>query len=286
MGAVSRRARRPRGCTLARLEACNPLEHRSRIPRCLARAGGRSFRSHYRRLRDRVVQAGPPPLGGVRPADGGRARCACSRRRDPLPRHTACDRARTEDDLDQPAGRAAGTPPGRRAPLPERAHARARVAGARMNVRPITLGDYQAIVDLMIEHEEHLFGQASPLTVNDLREWLSRNQRETDSWLYEDDGEVCAAGWCDSAPSGEVAVGIGVVRPGWKGRGIGSELVTRSEATAGRLGVSRIHQFAMGADDGGRALFVARGYRDVRHFFSMAIELAERPDAPRLAVEP
>jgi GNAT superfamily N-acetyltransferase len=154
-----------------------------------------------------------------------------------------------------------------------------------VNVRPIALSDYQAIVDLMIEDEEQLFGQASPLTVNDLREWLSRNERETDSWLYEDAGKLCAVGWCDAAPGGEVAVGIGIVRPGWKGKGIGSELVTRSEAAAARHGISRIHQFAMGADDGGRALFLARGYRDVRHFFSMAIELTERPDPPRFDID-
>jgi GNAT superfamily N-acetyltransferase len=155
-----------------------------------------------------------------------------------------------------------------------------------MNVRPINDGDYQVIVDLMIEDEKELFGEASPLTVNDLREWLSRNQHETDSWLYEDDGTLCAVGWCDVAPAGEVAVGIGIVRPGWKGQGIGGELVRRSEATAARHAVSRIHQFAMGPDEGARGLLLARGYRDVRHFFSMAIELAERPDAPSFGVEP
>jgi GNAT superfamily N-acetyltransferase len=154
-----------------------------------------------------------------------------------------------------------------------------------VNIRPIATDDYQAIVDLMIEDEEHLFGKASPLTVNDLREWLSRTKLEADSWLYENDGTTCAVGWCDAAPSGDVAVGIGIVRPGWKGKGIGAELVNRSEEAAARHGVSRIHQFAMGADDAGRALFLARGYRDVRHFFSMAIELTERPDAPGFDIE-
>jgi mycothiol synthase len=155
-----------------------------------------------------------------------------------------------------------------------------------MNVRPIADGDYQAIVDLLVEDEKHVFGKASPLTVNDLREWLSRTQFETDSWLYEDGAEVSAVGWCDSAPGGDVAVGIGVVRPGWKGRGIGSELADRSEACAARQGVVRMHQFALGADAGARGLFLGRGYRDVRHFFTMAIELTDRPDAPSIGIEP
>ena len=155
-----------------------------------------------------------------------------------------------------------------------------------MNVRPITAVDYQAVVDLLIEDEEHLRGQAPPLTVNDLREWLSRNRHETDSWLYEDGGALCAVGWCDPAPGSDVAVGIGVVRPGWKGKGIGGELVDRSEATASKNGATRMHQFGIGPDEAGRALFLSRGYRDVRHFFTMAIELTERPEAPSFGIEP
>jgi mycothiol synthase len=154
-----------------------------------------------------------------------------------------------------------------------------------MNVRPIAIDDYQAVADLLAADEELVFGQASAVTVNDLREWLSRTQLETDSWLYEDAGEACAAGWCDKAPGGDVSVGVGVVRPGWKGRGIGKELADRSEACAARQAAARIHQFALGPDTAARTLFLGRGYRDVRHFFTMAIELGERPDAPSFGVE-
>jgi mycothiol synthase len=154
-----------------------------------------------------------------------------------------------------------------------------------MNVRPIAIDDYQAVADLLAADEELVFGQASAVTVNDLREWLSRTQLETDSWLYEDAGEACAAGWCDKAPGGDVSIGVGVVRPGWKGRGIGKELADRSEACAARQAAARIHQFALGPDTAARTLFLGRGYRDVRHFFTMAIELGERPDAPSFGVE-
>src|SRR4051794_32637927 len=268
------------------MEARDPVEYRPRVPRRLTRADRRALRRHDRRLGDRVIQARTPTLGGIRPADRRRARRACARRSEPLSRHPARDRARPEDDLDQPARRAPGTAPGCRVALPERARRRARLGGDDVNVRPIAGGDHQAIVDLLAADEELVFGRASPITVNDLREWLSRTKLETDSWLYEDAGDVCAAGWCDSAPTGDVSVGVGVVRPGWKGRGIGTELADRSEACAAKQGAARIHQFALGPDTAARTLFLGRGYRDVRHFFTMAIELAERPDAPSFGVEP
>ncbi|HZR94778.1 MAG TPA: GNAT family N-acetyltransferase [Gaiellaceae bacterium] len=154
-----------------------------------------------------------------------------------------------------------------------------------MNVRAITPDDLESIAALLREDEEALYGTPSPLAANDLREYLSRTKLETDSWLYEADGVMVAVGWCDGLPGSDVAFAAGAVRQGWKGRGLGSELVARSEACARGHGVARIHQFALGADTAARSLFESRGYRDVRHFFHMAIELEERPDVPELAIE-
>lgn len=152
-----------------------------------------------------------------------------------------------------------------------------------MNVRPIADDDHQAIVDLLAEDEEAIFGVPARHTVNDLREWLSRTNVDTDSWVYEEDGRLCAVGWCDS--HGELTVAVGVVGRDWKGRGLGAELAERSEAAAAGHGSRRLHQFTLGRDEAVRGLFISRGYADVRHFYSMAIELAEPPDPPGIAVE-
>jgi mycothiol synthase len=154
-----------------------------------------------------------------------------------------------------------------------------------VNVRPITPDDYQAVVDLLAADEEALLGAPSRITVNDLREWLSRTNLEADSWLYEDDGSLRAVGWCDSAPGSDVEFAIGVVGRDWKGRGLGTELVDRSEACIAGHGAKRIHQFTLAKDEAAGRLFVARGYTDVRHFFQMAIELSEPPPQPDVAIE-
>ena len=154
-----------------------------------------------------------------------------------------------------------------------------------MNVRPATTDDFGAMLELLAEDEEHLLGRPSRIGVGDLRDWLSRTDLAVDTWLFEDEGRLCALGWCDLAPGGEVAIGIGVVRPGWKGRGLGAELVARSEARAHEKAAERMHQIAFGGDTAAAALLVARGYREVRRFYEMAIELDEAPAAPAAAIE-
>jgi GNAT superfamily N-acetyltransferase len=154
-----------------------------------------------------------------------------------------------------------------------------------VNVRPITEADFQAVAELLARDEEEYYDIESHITIHDLREWTSRTNLGADSWLYEGDGEIAAVGWCDLAPSGELAIGIGVVRTGWKGRGIGGELVDRSEARGIEYGARRMHQFAIGKDDAATELLLSRGYDDVRHFFHMAIELAAAPGVPDVAIE-
>jgi mycothiol synthase len=80
-------------------------------------------------------------------------------------------------------------------------------------------------------------------------------------------------------------VGIGVVHPRMKGRGIGSELLDRSDAALRDREIEKIHQFAIGSDTAAHALLESRGYRDARHFFEMAIELSERPHVPDATIE-
>ena len=154
-----------------------------------------------------------------------------------------------------------------------------------MNSRPATAGDYEAMLALLVADEEHYHRRPSQLAVGDLREWLSRTELATDSWLYEEDGMLCALGWCDVVPGNEVAVGIGVVHPQWKGKGLGPQLLERSEGRARERGAARMHQIAFGPDEAGQRLLAGRGYREVRRFYEMAVQLEETPDAPDMGIE-
>lgn len=146
-----------------------------------------------------------------------------------------------------------------------------------MNSRPITPDDLDAVATLLREDEERLLGRASRLSTNDVREWVARADLENDSWLYEDDGLPAAVGWAESTRGSDVAFGIGVVHPRWKGRGLGGELLQRSESRARAHGAARMHQVALGADPDAAALITARGYAEIRRFFEMAIEQTQPP---------
>lgn len=152
-----------------------------------------------------------------------------------------------------------------------------------MNVRPFGELDFEAVAALLREDEEHLVRRPSQIGASDLREWTSRSNLADSSWLFEEDGELRAVGWTDV--TGDLGVGIGVVHPRWKGTGLGVQLLERSETNARARGVSRMHQFTMGADAAAAALMTAHGYRDVRHFFEMAIQQTEPPPPVDLAVE-
>jgi mycothiol synthase len=153
-----------------------------------------------------------------------------------------------------------------------------------VNVRPLGAGDFPALLELLRAEEEHTFGRPSRIGASDLREWTSRANLATNSWLFEAGGELRAAGWIDVVD--DLGVGIGVVHPRWKGTGLGPQLIERSEAAARAAGAARMHQFAFGADAAAGSLLAAHGYRDVRHFFTMAIEQTEPPPPVELPVEP
>jgi mycothiol synthase len=152
-----------------------------------------------------------------------------------------------------------------------------------MNVSPFGEADFEAVAALLREDEEHMLQRPSQIGPSDLREWTSRSDLAENSWLFEEDGELRAVGWADFVD--DLGVGIGVVRPRWKGTGLGAQLLERSETAARERGAARMQQFALGADTAAAALLTSHGYRDVRHFFEMAIEQTEPPPPVDLPVE-
>jgi len=152
-----------------------------------------------------------------------------------------------------------------------------------MNVRPFGEADFEAVVALLRADEEHALQRPSQIGSSDLREWTLRSNLAENSWLFEENGELRAVGWADVID--DLGVGIGVVDPRWKGSGLGAQLLERSEASTRSRGAVRMHQFVLGTDTAAAALMTSHGYRDVRHFFEMAIEQTEAPPPVDLPVE-
>jgi len=149
-----------------------------------------------------------------------------------------------------------------------------------MIVRPFTPADAQAVAAMAAADEEALRGRPSKIQAEDVVAWLGRADLERESWLFEDDNELVALGWFEVY--GEIGTALGVVAQGAKGRGLGAAIADRGEASSRAHGVERVHTFLLPEDAAARALFESRGFREVRRFYEMAIELAGRPPAPAL----
>ena len=144
-----------------------------------------------------------------------------------------------------------------------------------MNVRPITPDDFPALAAFLAEDETHLFGRASRVGVSDVTAWLSGPDLAHDSWLFEERGGLVALGWVEKHD--DTGIAVGVVHREQRGRGLGSTLVDRSEERLRALGVGRIHNVTLAPDTTAQTLLADRGYREVRRFWDMTIELADDP---------
>jgi mycothiol synthase len=151
-----------------------------------------------------------------------------------------------------------------------------------MMVRPFTEGDFAAVAKIL-EDDERSYGRRTEVGANDIHEWTQFADLPNDSWLYEDDDGPAAVGWVYVYQA--VGVGVGIVHPRAKGRGLGAQLIERSDTALRAREIAKIHQLAIGSDTAGHELLKSRGYHDARHFFEMAIELTERPGAPDVPVE-
>jgi Sortase and related acyltransferases len=143
-----------------------------------------------------------------------------------------------------------------------------------MKVRPYVDDDAPTVAALISAEEKRLYGpRPGGVTGDDIRMFL---QVAKEAWIWEDDARVVAS--ATFGVHGDAANIRGVVAD--KGRGIGTEILERGEAFARVQGATKILTGAPEPDTAARALFESRGYREVRRFYEMAIELAEEPSEP------
>jgi ribosomal protein S18 acetylase RimI-like enzyme len=144
-----------------------------------------------------------------------------------------------------------------------------------VNVRPITTDDFPALAAFLAEDETELFGRPSRVGVPDVTAWLTGPDLPHDSWLFEEGGGLVALGWIEKHD--DTGIAVGVVHREQRGRGLGSALVSRSEERLRALGAARIHAVTLAPDEAAPPLLESRGYREVRRFWDMTIELGDDP---------
>jgi ribosomal protein S18 acetylase RimI-like enzyme len=145
-----------------------------------------------------------------------------------------------------------------------------------VNVRPFTDADAPAVAELLAVDEERFYpGRPGRITGDDI---LMFHQWSKEAWVWEEDGRVVAS--ATYGVHGDAADVRGIV--GERGRGLGTEILERAEAFGRAQGMEKLLTGAPEPNAEARALFESRGYREVRRFYEMAIELTEEPAVPDL----
>jgi mycothiol synthase len=146
-----------------------------------------------------------------------------------------------------------------------------------LRVRPASLEDAEAVRALIAAFEERHSGDVE-MTADDLRDEWRRLDLARDSWIWERDGSI--AGYAALLAREERVDADGYVHPDHTGRGVGSLIVEATEARARELGLGRLYNAVLASDRAATRLLESHGYRDVRHFYRMAIELDAAPPEP------
>jgi mycothiol synthase len=145
------------------------------------------------------------------------------------------------------------------------------------SVRPPTLDDVEAASAVIEADERQLRGEVQ-WGAADMRDWWSQLDIERNAWLVENEGRVVAIG--SVMQRGEKLDGWMTVDPDFCGRGISTALVGLAEARARELGGPTIKLGTFAENTAGRMLLEGLGYRDVRHYYEMRIELEGPPPDP------
>jgi GNAT superfamily N-acetyltransferase len=142
-----------------------------------------------------------------------------------------------------------------------------------MNVRRPTEADAPVVTELIAAMDTHFVG-APELTEEDLQDEWNDLELDRDAWLFELDGEL--AGY-SVLHTGAHVFADGYVHPRHFGRGVGTRIVELTEEEARSRKLQAIRNAVLAADVHARALLESRGYRALRHFYRMAIELDGPP---------
>jgi mycothiol synthase len=144
-------------------------------------------------------------------------------------------------------------------------------------VRAARLEDAEPLAELVAALADRL-GVRVDFGAEDIRDDLRTTDLEHDAWAWERDGRLAAFGNLGSRS--EDVFTNGFVHPDFFGRGLGTAILRAAAVRARERGARKLKNGILAADAPGRALLEANGYRDVRHYFKMTIEMEAPPPEP------
>jgi GNAT superfamily N-acetyltransferase len=154
----------------------------------------------------------------------------------------------------------------------------------QLAVRRPAVDDLGVVLALAQAADVAVWGD-SDLTEPDLRDEWAELDFDRNAWLVEVDGRVAGYASFENRGAGRLAAD-GYVHPELTGRGVGAELLRLTEERAreelATIPEGRVYlqSATLKGDDAAERLFLAHGYRPVRHFFRMLIDLDGPPPEP------
>jgi mycothiol synthase len=149
---------------------------------------------------------------------------------------------------------------------------------SRFQRRPPGSGDATAVAELVIAYERALYGKTE-YSLGDLQaEWEALDLIR-DALVLLDREHIVAFGSLEDR--GTLWRIDAYVHPEELGRGLGTELVGALEAAAASRGARRIQSGVAEPDEAGHQLLAALGYRPVRVFRELRIDLDAEPQPPQ-----
>jgi mycothiol synthase len=145
-----------------------------------------------------------------------------------------------------------------------------------VRARPPTQDDTAAVAELVIAYERSLYGQTE-YSLGDLEAEWETLDLEHDALVLMDGDRVVAFGSLEDR--GELWRIEAYVHPEERGRGLGTEILTALETSAAARGARRIQNSITEPDEAAQRLLAGLGYRSVRVFRELRIEL-DAPPAP------
>jgi mycothiol synthase len=141
--------------------------------------------------------------------------------------------------------------------------------------RPPVLDDAAAVAELVMAHERSLYG-ATGYSLGDLQAEWETIDLARDALVLLDGERVVAFGSLHDR--GELWRVEGYVHPAEQGRGFGRELGVSLEAMAASRSARRIQSSVAERDEAGHRLLEGLGYRPVRVFRELRIDLDTAPE--------
>lgn len=158
-------------------------------------------------------------------------------------------------------------------------------------LRPLTAEDGETMAKIVGDYDAFHAGVEDRPSADDLLDWWRRVDLGSVGVLDEDEnGRLIGVGFLRRR--GPFAIADYYVHPNARGRGAASLLVDWGERRTAEADLEAVRSGTTANDTEGKQLLEGRGYRYIRSFYRMAVDLEEPPAAPvwpegfRVALEP